>query len=180
MRTKNGGGDFSKTVRTMASRMRQMPIFSRMSTRSRRVMPIPMITTEPASNQAIEQLKTTIKFIEATIIKKNEEYEREKEDMKSAYQRGDKTAAKTHFLSAKRNKQLVKSLEIQKSNTEAMLNSLESITNTVEKVQKLQSRVASQRVASQRAASTSRNGGKIMRKSKRRIRRIRKTRRHKI
>jgi len=177
MRTKNGG-DFSKTVRAMASRMRQMPIFSRMSRRSRRVMP--MIPAEPASNQAIEQLKTTIKFIEGTIIKKNEEYEKEKEDMKSAYQRGDKTAAKKHFLSAKRNKQLVNSLEIQKSNTEAMLNSLESITNTVEKVQKLQSRVASQRAAPQRSsASTSRNGGKIMRKSKRRIRRIRKTRRHK-
>jgi len=143
-------------------------------------MPIPMITTEPASNQAIEQLKTTIKFIEDEIKKKNEEYEREKEDAKSAYQRDDKTAAKKYLVSAKRNKQLVKSLEIQKSNTEALLNRLESLTDTVEKVQKLQSRVASQRAASQRSsASTSREGGKIMRKSKRRIRRIRKTRRHK-
>ena len=156
MRTKNGG-DFSKTVRAMASRMRQMPIFSRMYTRSRRVMPtIP----ESASNQAtsnratndtaksIAALNSTIELIEDKII----EYEKKKEVAINAQ---DTRRVRLYEYYVQLFNNHISNLKVQRD----ALNALVSLTA--------------------RDASTSRNGGKIMRKSKRRIRRIRKTRRHK-
>jgi hypothetical protein len=196
MRTKKGG-DFSRMVRTVTSRMprmsifprmsrrssRVMPIFPRMSTRSRRVIPTPMIPEESASNQAtsdtaksIEQLKKTLKSIEEEIIEKEQEYKRNNEEAKRARQRGNNKAVRQHLFTANNYKNIVKSLKIKKSNTEALLDTLVSLTATAEKVQKLKSRVASQTSIT----PESKEGGKIMRKSKRIIRRIRKTRRHKI
>jgi Mg2+ and Co2+ transporter CorA len=173
MRTKKGG-DFSRILRNMTSQMPRMSIFPRMSIRSRRsrrVMPSSIIS-ESTSNTAksIEQLKKTIKSIEENIVAKNDEYKIVMEEAKTALRSGNKIQAKKRLRIARMYENQVNSLEIKKSNLKASLDTLVSLTSTAEAVQELKSRVA----------STPRKGGKIMRKSKRRIIRIRKTRRHKI
>lgn len=172
MRTKKGG-NFSRMLRTMTSRMPRMSrmsrmpimprmsIFPRMSRRSSRVLPTSMISKSASSRaESIEELQKTLETIETNITEKNEEYKRKLQEAKTAFRSGDKKVAIRHFRLAKSVKFQVESLKVNKAKLIKMQKALESVTDSV--------------------ASTSRKGGKIMRKSKRRIRRIRKTRRHKI
>jgi hypothetical protein len=135
------------------------------------------IVSESASSRttsntakSIELLEKTIKSIEENIVAKNDEYKIVMEEAKTALRSGNKIQAKKRLRIARMYENQVNSLEIKKSNLKASLDTLVSLTSTAEAVQELKSRVA----------SPSRKGGKIMRKSKRRIIRIRKTRRHKI
>jgi hypothetical protein len=169
--TTKKAGNFSRMLRNVTLRMSRMPIMPRISifTRSSRVMPTSIIS-ESASNRAtsnaaksIEELQETLKFIEIEIIGKNVECKKKMEDARMALQSGNKKAARQHLFIAKKCKQLVKTLEIQKSNIKAQHDTLVSLTARVAS--------ASRDASTSRDASKSRKGGKIMRKSKRRIRR---------
>jgi len=179
----------------MTLRMSIMPRF----TRSRQVVPTSMMS-ELASNRAtsnratsnratsnratsnratsnpaksIEQLQNTLESIEKEIKAYKDNYKKKKENAITAWKSGNKRAARAQLDLAKKYIKRVSQLENNKLQTTELLVALKSATTAAKAFEKLKSRDASQTSLT----SASIKGGKIMRKSRRRIK-TRRKRRH--
>ena len=176
-------GDFSRILRNMTLRMPIMSIMPRF-TRSRQVVPTSMMS-ELASNRAtsnratsnpaksIEQLQNTLESIEKEIKAYKDNYKKKKENAITAWKSGNKRAARAQLDLAKKYIKRVSQLENNKLQTTELLVALKSATTAAKAFEKLKSRDASQTSLT----SASIKGGKIMRKSRRRIK-TRRKRRH--